>query len=89
MRTVFAAVALTAMTAAPALAQSDYPAPRAAAPGYVMQDEGYGAYAYAPGSAVAGWQTGVVFQNGHYAGADPDPTVRIQLEQQADTNFNR
>jgi hypothetical protein len=77
------------MAAAPAMAQGYYSAPRAAAPGYVVQNQGYGAYAYAPGPAVAGWQTGVVFQNGRYAGADPDPTVRMQLEQQADTNFNR
>lgn len=86
MKIVLAALAVAAIAATPAMAQT-YRAPvRAAAPGYMIQgDTGYGAYAYVPGAYGPGsaWGTGIVFEAGRYAGADPDPNVRLQLQNQA------
>jgi hypothetical protein len=86
MKKILAALAVVAAAATPAMAQT-YSAHAAAAPGYVTEDSaGYGAYAYAPGAYGAGAVVapGVVYEFGRYAGADPDPNVRQQLQNQSD-----
>jgi hypothetical protein len=83
MKTTLAALVLAALAATPTMANS-YRHSRAIAPSPGYAESGaYGAYAYEPA------MTGVVIQNGIYAGADPDADVRLQLQKQADINYNR
>jgi hypothetical protein len=49
----------------------------------VAAASGYDAYAYEPTGSVPAVAP-VVWYNGSYAGADPDPDVRRQLQNQAD-----
>jgi hypothetical protein len=79
MKKTIAAMILAALAATPAMAQRYVRQAPPAANGYA-----YDAYAY---DAPA--MTGVVVSNGRYAGADPDADVRLQLQNQADTNYNR
>jgi hypothetical protein len=83
MKKTLAALVLAAIAATPAMANS-YRHSRTLAPseGYVESDIN-GAYAYEPP------MTGLVVQSGMYAGADPDANVRLQLQNQADINYNR
>ena len=71
MKTLVATVALAAVIASPALAQT---ARRAPVQQYQSQfDQGYGRSESQPRSGYT------VYENGEYLGADPDPNVRLQL----------
>jgi hypothetical protein len=87
MKKTIAAMILAALVATPAMAQRYVRQAPIAANGYAnsrIDGSAYGAYAY---DAPA--MTGVVVRNGMYAGADPDADVRLQLQIQADTVYNR
>jgi hypothetical protein len=84
MKKTLAAIILAALAATPALAQRYVRQAPIAANGYATGIDASGAYAY---DAPA--MTGVVLRNGMYAGTDPDADVRLQLQNQADTNYNR
>ena len=71
MKTLVATVALAAIIATPALAQTTRRAP-------VQQyqyDQGYGRSE----GQRSGASGNTVYENGDYLGADPDPNVRLQL----------
>jgi hypothetical protein len=73
MKTLVAAVALAAVIATPALAQTPR---RAQVQQYPSQfDQAVGRSEGQPRSAAGN----TVYDNGHYLGADPDPNVRLDL----------
>lgn len=88
MKKLIIATAIAAATATPSFAQYYSPGfegpfanePYFAAeptPGFGFYGPGFGAYAAAPGAYAYG--PGVVYDNGEYLGADPDPNVRLDL----------
>jgi hypothetical protein len=74
MKTLVAAVALAALIATPALAQTSQR--RAQPQQYLSQsDQTVGRIEGQPRSATGN----AVYENGQYLGADPDPNVRLNL----------
>jgi opacity protein-like surface antigen len=74
MKTLVATVALAAVIASPALAQT---ARRAPVQQYQSQyDQSYGRSENQPRSNHSGND---VYDQGHYLGTDPDPNVRLDL----------
>lgn len=92
MKKLMIGLALTAMAAAPALADS-YSAgtkrdktasgPQASqsrmVTGSAAVRSGSDAYAYEPAPGEIFVAPGAVFANGEYQGVDPDPNIRLQL----------
>jgi hypothetical protein len=71
-------LALTAMVATPAFAQSNHHAGNS----MHMSQNAYDSYAAA--GPVSAWNyPNSVFVDGEYRGTDPDPTIRLQLERQS------
>ena len=75
MKSLIAAVALAAVVATPALAQTA--SRRAVQPGQAQYNESYGRTDGQRHSAVP---SNDVYENGHYVGSDPDPTVRLEMQ---------
>jgi opacity protein-like surface antigen len=74
MKKYLLAAALAALAASPALAATHHRA--------IRSDSANGAYAYVP-------QSNTVVDNGTVIGADPDPSIRLQLLRQGDpANWN-
>jgi opacity protein-like surface antigen len=74
MKKYLLAAALAALAASPVLAATHHRAMRS--------DSANGAYAYVP-------QSDAVVDNGKVIGADPDPSIRLQLQREGDhTNLN-
>ncbi len=71
-------IALTALVASPAFAKTHHPH-RAAAPA-----DAYSSYAAAPGYAAG---PNAVIVDGTVVGADPDPSIRFQLERDPPWNM--
>jgi hypothetical protein len=85
MKKMIAALVLAAAAASPVMAQeyvpSQLPHPEAA---YPATTSGFNAFASASPRARAVRQYGAV-NNGAYVGTDPDPNVRLQLQNEADS----
>jgi hypothetical protein len=75
MKTLVATVALAAVIASPAFAQTRR-APAAVQQYPSQVDQTYGRSENSPRS---GNQANSVYENGQYLGADPDPNVRLEL----------
>lgn len=84
MKKLVIALALSAVTAMPALAQVY---PTAGNPDYTGNDQvtgstgrgAFSAFAYVAKPRQAYGAPAAVYVNGEYQGADPDPNVRLQL----------
>ena len=74
MKTLVATVALAAVIASPALAQTARRAPIQQYPAQL--DQSYGRAEAQPRSAISPY---AVYNGNQYLGADPDPNVRLQL----------
>jgi hypothetical protein len=86
MKKLMTALALTALAATPALADTYHTRSTTGTPMWSADQQGSGAYAYAPGTALN--SRGPVFANGQYQGSDPDPFIRQQLRRDPPNNPN-
>ena len=75
MKSLVAAVALAAVVATPALAQTASRRGQVQ-PGEAQYNESYGRTDGQRHSAVP---NNAVYENGHYVGSDPDPNVRLEM----------
>ena len=76
MKTLVATVALAAVIASPAFAQTATRRAPAVQQYPSQYDQPYGR---AEGTPRASNQANSVYENGQYLGADPDPNVRLEL----------
>jgi hypothetical protein len=84
MKKLMIGLALVAVAATPALAESYHSRASNNSQASVVASDSYdktgsGAYAAAPGASTNGMDPGV-YQYGVYAGWDPDPSIRHQLQ---------